>query len=170
MSYLNLAKTGSATIDLLPIRAVQSWSSKTAEKAVRASSGLNEPFTERYFEKLVSAVSSSHLEKIDQSLISTGEQLNILMAFGVDIVQPEDHVNVMLFEREKSVFIRLLPTLMQRHEGQFVAVHDGVVVDSDRSSSELVRRFFGRFGDTHVYIGYVGQEEPISYSVSPFNF
>jgi hypothetical protein len=169
MSYRNLTSTDDRPIDVLPFRLLRGSPSEATWKSAGSTAGPFEQFTERYFEELVSAVSSSQLDKIGQSLVSTGEAPNTLGVFVVDMARPEDRVDTMLFEREKSAFTRLLPTLMPRYEGQFVAVHDGIVVDSDRSSSELVRRFFRQFGDTHVYIGYVGQEEPISYAVSPFN-
>jgi len=171
VNHLNLTMTGPGTIDLVPIRTLKTSQPKTEEQTTRRTiSALNEPFTARYFKELVFGVSSGQLGKVGQSLVNKIEEFNTLDVFVVDVVQPEDHVDLILFEREKSTFTRLLPTLMPRYAGQFVAVHDGDVVDSDRSSSELVRRFFRQFGDTHVYIGYVGQEEPVSYSVSPFNF
>lgn len=75
-----------------------------------------------------------------------------------------------LFRQEKAAFTSLLPTLLPRYEGQFVAIHGGRVVDSDVSRVSLTRRFFKRFSDTSVYIGYVGRPEPVSYQVSPFKF
>jgi hypothetical protein len=70
------------------------------------------------------------------------------------------------FSREKAAFLRLLPDLKQRYPGKFVAVHGGTVVDTDASSAALVRRFFQKFGETSVYVGYVGGRRIIR-NISP---
>jgi hypothetical protein len=57
---------------------------------------------------------------------------------------------------ERLAFQRLLPTLADTHYGQYVAVHKGRVVDADRSQRALVRRFVERFGDSSLYVGFVG--------------
>lgn len=75
-----------------------------------------------------------------------------------------------LFEQEKAAFEAMLPTLKEQHPGRYVAVHDGRVEEIGLTESEVVRLFFGRFHDTHVYIGYVGDTEPATYQVSPFGF
>lgn len=71
------------------------------------------------------------------------------------------------FEREHAAFQGLLPHLVANYDGRFVAVHRGDVVDSDASREELVRRFFARFGDAPVYIGYVGRPA-MAYQLTPF--
>jgi len=71
------------------------------------------------------------------------------------------------FEREHAAFQGLLPHLVANYNGRFVAVHHGAVVDSDASREELVSRFFARFGDAPVYIGYVGQPA-MAYQLTPF--
>lgn len=71
------------------------------------------------------------------------------------------------FEKEHAAFLALLPRLMPNYGGQFVAVHNGAVVDSNARREELVRRFFTKFGNVPVYIGYVGRP-PVAYQVTPF--
>lgn len=70
-------------------------------------------------------------------------------------------------DHERGVFVARLPELRQQYPGRFVAVHAGVVVDADESRAALVRRFFERFGDVPVYIGYVGGPPPVAYQVTP---
>jgi hypothetical protein len=72
------------------------------------------------------------------------------------------------FRQEKAAFDALLPTLANQFDGQFVAVHNGIVVDADASREVLVRRFFHQFGNASVYIGHVGQQKPVAYQVTPF--
>jgi len=70
--------------------------------------------------------------------------------------------------RERIEFFRQLPKLGEVHVGQYVAMHDGEVVDADRSRRALVRRFFDRFGDASVYIGFVGGQPPPARVPTPF--
>jgi len=81
--------------------------------------------------------------------------------------QQRERPEIEAFEKEHAAFEALPPSLMANYRGQFVAIHNGAPVDSDTSRSNLVRRFFERFGDSPVYIGYVGKV-PISYQVTPF--
>lgn len=69
--------------------------------------------------------------------------------------------------QERSAFRALLPTL-ETYKGKFVAVHDGRVVDSDASTTILLRRFFSALGDASVYIGFVGDVQPTTRVVTPF--
>lgn len=71
------------------------------------------------------------------------------------------------FQREKAAFERQLPTLKRTHPGQYVAIHNGRPEAFGSTESEVVQKFFGTFGDTHVYIGYVGDTQPEAYQVSP---
>ena len=73
-----------------------------------------------------------------------------------------------LFGQEKAAFLALLASLVTQYAGKYVAVHGGAVVDSDASRIVLVRRFLARFGDTHVYIGFVGERPPVAHQISPF--
>jgi hypothetical protein len=75
-----------------------------------------------------------------------------------------------LFKREKVAFEAMLPKLKQQYPGSYVAVHDGAMCVIGASEAEVVRNFFERFGDTHVYIDYVGDRSPDTYQVSPFSF
>jgi hypothetical protein len=69
--------------------------------------------------------------------------------------------------RERVAFLRLLPLLAQTHFGQYVAIHDGRMVDSDRSQRALVRRFSEQFGDTSLYVAFVGNP-PVARVPTPF--
>lgn len=81
--------------------------------------------------------------------------------------QQQERPEIEAFEREHTAFLALLPHLQPTFRGCFVAVHRGSVVDSDASRSDLVKRFFARFGEVPVYIGYVGQPT-VAYQVTPF--
>lgn len=72
------------------------------------------------------------------------------------------------YKQEKAAFERLHPALRREYEGQYVAVHNGRVVDADPDRLTLVRRFFDRHGDVSVFIGYVGRRQRPSRAVTPF--
>ncbi len=73
------------------------------------------------------------------------------------------------FQRERAAFEQQLPILRTRFPGKYVAIHNGRVQETGASEAEAFRRFFDRFGDTHVYIGYVGDGEPGGFQLTPFN-
>jgi hypothetical protein len=63
-------------------------------------------------------------------------------------------------EREHQAFLRLLPQLLLTHQGKFVAVHEGQVIDSDSDDIALVQRVHARVGYVPIHVGLV-TEEPL---------
>lgn len=61
------------------------------------------------------------------------------------------------FEREVAAFYRLLPDLLATHRGQYVAIHDGRVVDSGPDRAEVVTRTIDRV-KTDIFVGLVTVE------------
>jgi hypothetical protein len=61
-------------------------------------------------------------------------------------------------EREYHAFLRLLPDLLCTHRGQYVAVHEGKVVDADRDDIALVRRVHDRIGYVPIHVGLVTEQ------------
>ncbi len=56
------------------------------------------------------------------------------------------------WEQEYLAFQRLLPQLLQTHRGQYVAIHDGHVVDSDTTDIALILRVHARFGYVPIHV------------------
>lgn len=83
----------------------------------------------------------------------------------IEVTDPD-----ILFEQEKAAFEAMLPRLKQQYPGSYVAVHNGDVHIVGATEAEVVRNFFEQFGDTHVYVGYVGDASPDTYQVSPISF
>lgn len=71
------------------------------------------------------------------------------------------------FSDEKATFEDMLPMLLARFPGEYVAVFRGDVVDHGPSRRDIVQRFFARFTKGPVYIGFVGPKRVIR-QVSPF--
>lgn len=68
-------------------------------------------------------------------------------------------------ERERLAFLRMLPDLLTHQRGQYVAVHDGQVVDSGPNRLEVALRVLRRVGNVDIYVGLVSEQpEPISRS------
>jgi hypothetical protein len=65
------------------------------------------------------------------------------------------------WEREYAAFQRLLPSLLQTHRGQYVAIHDEQAVDSGDDEIALARRVFAKVGNVPIHIGLVTDTPPI---------
>jgi hypothetical protein len=64
------------------------------------------------------------------------------------------------WSREQRAFRRLLPTLLQTHKGQYVAIHNEEVVDRDNDLVGLGRRVYRRYGYIPIYMDLV-MERPV---------
>src|SRR5262245_44556744 len=56
---------------------------------------------------------------------------------------------------EQRAFHQLLPKLLQSHPGQFVAIHDGKVVESGSDKLEVAGRAYARFGYVPIFVSLV---------------
>jgi hypothetical protein len=63
-------------------------------------------------------------------------------------------------EREHQAFLRLLPQLLTTHRGQYVAVHEGQVIDSDTDDIALIQRVHARIGYVPIHVGLV-TDQPV---------
>jgi hypothetical protein len=61
-------------------------------------------------------------------------------------------------EREYQAFLRLLPSLLSTHRGQYVAIHDGQVGDSDTDDIRLIQRVHERIGYVPIHVGLVTEQ------------
>jgi len=66
------------------------------------------------------------------------------------------------FEREHRAFEHLREELLKTHQGQFVAVLNGQVVDADPDQGELAQRVYAKFGYRPIYMDEV-REKPHLY-------
>jgi hypothetical protein len=64
-------------------------------------------------------------------------------------------------EREHRAFLRLLPKLLATHRGQYVAIHEGQVVDSDADDIALIQRVHARIGYLPIHVGLVVEPRPV---------
>jgi hypothetical protein len=65
-------------------------------------------------------------------------------------------------EREYRAFLRMLSGLLKTHPGQYVAVHNEHVVDSDTDDIVLVQRVHGKIGYVPIHVGLVTDPQPVS--------
>ena len=69
------------------------------------------------------------------------------------------------WEHEYLAFRRLLPQLLATHKGQYVAIHDGQVVDCGEDKLALALRVLAKVGNVAIHVGLVTEEpEPIARS------
>jgi hypothetical protein len=77
----------------------------------------------------------------------------------VEVLVPD--VKLEKGEREYQAFLRLLPQLLVSYGGQYVAVHEGEVIDADADDIVLVQRVHARVGYVPVYVGLVADRLPL---------
>ncbi len=66
------------------------------------------------------------------------------------------------WEREYRAFQQLLPQLLLTRRGQFVAIHEGHVIDCDSEEMALISRVLGLVGNVDIHVGLVSdQPEPV---------
>jgi hypothetical protein len=59
------------------------------------------------------------------------------------------------WDREHREFLRLLPTLLPTHRGQYVAIHDGKVVGSGEDQIKVALRAYSEWGYVPIFVGLV---------------
>lgn len=64
------------------------------------------------------------------------------------------------WQQERVAFLRLLPQLLATHRDQFVAVHEGKMVDNDDDKIALALRVYARYGYVPIFIGQVTDRSP----------
>lgn len=74
------------------------------------------------------------------------------------VAPPEPSEEERAFAKEKLAFETLNLGELRVYQGQYVAVHGERIVDADRDLHALTDRFFSRFGDTTVFISFVGSK------------
>jgi predicted transcriptional regulator len=55
-------------------------------------------------------------------------------------------------QQEQAAYARLHDSLLATHEGQYVAIHDGELVDFDADEMALLRRIDARYPDEVVHL------------------
>jgi hypothetical protein len=64
------------------------------------------------------------------------------------------------WEEEQRAFLRLLPTLLDTHRGQYVAVDKGCVVAEGTDQVDVAKQAYARVGYVPIYVGLVTTEPP----------
>jgi hypothetical protein len=62
------------------------------------------------------------------------------------------------WEREYQAFRRLLPQMISTHRGQYVAIHNEQVVDSDQDKLALALRVLAKVGNVAIHVGLVDEQ------------
>ena len=64
-------------------------------------------------------------------------------------------------ESEYQAFLRLLPQLLETHQGKYVAIHDGEVIDSDTDDVALILRVQAKVGYVPIHVGLVNESQSV---------
>ena len=65
------------------------------------------------------------------------------------------------WRREQRAFHDLLPGLLHTNPGQFVAIHEGQVVESGDDKLAVARRAYDRFGYVPIFVSRVAAGPPV---------
>jgi hypothetical protein len=65
------------------------------------------------------------------------------------------------WEREHQAFQRLLPQLLNSHLGQYLAIHEGKVVDSGGDKLAIALRVLAKVGNVAIHVGLVTAESEV---------
>ena len=72
------------------------------------------------------------------------------------------------WRREQQAFQSRLPELLKTYRNQYVAIHDGDVVESGNDKLGVAGRAYARFGYVPIYVGLVtDQPQPLIRIPSP---
>ncbi len=74
---------------------------------------------------------------------------------------PLPEIQLPKVDREYRAFLRMLPDLLKTHRGQYVAVHEGQVVDGDIDDIALIKRVHAKIGYVPIHVGLVVQPQPV---------
>ena len=86
----------------------------------------------------------------------------------VELERDEEAEKAALFEAEKKTFWALREQLLAQYEGQYVAIHQGRVVDHDADKLRLGLRIYQRFGYLPIYVQLVSRQGlPVKWLASP---
>jgi hypothetical protein len=69
----------------------------------------------------------------------------------VPALPPPVPVNPKL-KREYQAFMQMLPELLKTHDEQYVAVHEGKVVESGSDKVAVALRAYARYGNVPIYV------------------
>jgi hypothetical protein len=64
------------------------------------------------------------------------------------------------WEREKRAFHQMLPTLLHTHNGQYVAIHEGEVVETGQDKLAVAGCAYARFGYVPIFVSLVTNLPP----------
>lgn len=64
------------------------------------------------------------------------------------------------WRRGQQAFRRRLPELRERYRDQYVAVHEGEIVESGNHKLAVAEKAYARFGYVPIYVGLVSDQPP----------
>ncbi len=77
------------------------------------------------------------------------------------------HDALSALQKERAAFLRLKDQLLRTHPGQFVAILNGEIIDSDKDDRALTRRVYAEHGYVPIYIDKAVKEPPVRRILSP---
>ena len=83
----------------------------------------------------------------------------------VELLTPSHRTKDVQFLRDKQAFWAMQTELLQRYEGQYVAIYQGKVVDSDQDKIALALRVYQTYGYVPIFVHHVSHQKPATRSI-----
>jgi hypothetical protein len=100
-------------------------------------------------------------------LISAEDYRKVAPLIAHEPASPWIEEQTRLIKLEIETYERMKPELLKSHTGQWVAILDGELQDSDVSESALVKRDHNKFGSRTMLIRQVLEQQPIYHMGGP---
>lgn len=83
----------------------------------------------------------------------------------VELLSPVSRIEDEQFLKEKQAFWAMQADLLQRYEGQYVAIYQGKVVDDDQDKVALALRVYQTYGYVPLFVHHVSRQQPVPRAV-----
>jgi hypothetical protein len=80
----------------------------------------------------------------------------------VELLTPPHRAKNEQFLRDKQAFWAMRTELLQRYEGQYVAIYQGKVVDNDQDKVALALRVYQTYGYVPIFVHQVSRQKPVT--------
>jgi hypothetical protein len=104
--------------------------------------------------KVTLTIPENIYRRVEQVAISSQKPMAEIINNALAEAFPAVHVNPRrhLMEREQEAYQKMLPNLLEQYESQYIAVHNGEVIDHDSDKIKLVGRIQQSLPDAIVLI------------------
>ena len=83
----------------------------------------------------------------------------------VELLTPSHRTKNAQFLSDKQAFWAMQTELLQCYEGQYAAIYQGKVVDSDQDKVALALRVYQTHGYVPIFVHHVSRQKPVTHAI-----